>query len=147
MSFDTLCKIIKRPTEKYILQEKITFTEDVEAKIVKDAVGNIITKNAVGNIVERWEDVKILEGVIQHRQDEKISEAGEESEILYTGYFRSLFHLDTNKLANYRVKFIRDYEILYLKIIEYDSNNYLRSNHHHIVLKMKEDKKYKGRQQ
>ena len=73
---------------------------------------------------------------------EKITESGQESTIKYYGYFQSDFSLNTNKLANYRVKYVSKNETLYLKIIEYDANNYLRERQHHIVLVMEEDRKY-----
>ena len=56
-------------------------------------------------------------------------------------------NLETDKLSNYRVKFVRDYETLYWFIKEYDPNNYLFDKQHHITLVMEEDKKYKGRQE
>lgn len=154
MSFERLSrKTIKRPTEKYILQIRVIYEEDEEEKVLKDEVGNIINKDDVGNIKEEWVDIKELSGVIQHRQYEKeknrilsISESGIESTIRYFGYFDPNFDLNTNELDDYRIKFIRNYETLYLKIIEYDPNNYLRGKQHHIVLGMDEDRKYDGRQ-
>ena len=154
MSFQKLSrKIIKRPTEKYILQIRKIYEIDENTSVLKDEIGNIIEKDEIGNIKEEWVDVKELSGVIQHRQYEKeknrvlsISESGIESTIRYFGYFDPNFDLNTNELDDYRIKFIRDYEILYLKIIEYDANNYLRTKQHHIVLGMDEDRKYEGRQ-
>ena len=142
MSFYTLNRILRRPTEKYFLQTKKVFTEEIyPQKILKDEVGNI---------KEEWIDLQELTGVIQHRQREDISNAGQESKTRYgrqgyLGYFNPDFELETDKLANYRVKFVRDYEVLYLRIMEYDPNNYLRDKHHHIVLGLIEDKKYFGR--
>lgn len=153
MSFETLARILHRPNEKYILQYKKQYTEEIyPQKILKDEVGNIITKDEVGNIREEWVNLKELTGVIQHRQREDISEAGQESKTRYgrqgyLGYFVPNFELETDKLANYRVKFVRDYEIIYFRIMEYDPNNYLRHKHHHIVLGLIEDKKYFGRQE
>ena len=75
MSYQTLVRNkLKRHTEQYYLQEKITYQKD-DKEILKDAVGNIIRKDDVGNISETWEDVLELEGVIQHRQDDKITNA------------------------------------------------------------------------
>lgn len=147
MSFDSIMRIIKRPNEKYILEEKIQYKKEPKSQVLKDEVGNIIRKDAVGNISEKWQEVMELEGVIQHRQNEKIDNDGEESELRYYGYFKPKFSLITDKLSNYRVRFIRDYETLYLKILQYDPNNFFRGNQHHIVLVMKEDKKYQGRQE
>ena len=153
MSFQTLSRILKRPNEQYFLQKKIIYQKDIDQDIIRDEVGNIITKDDVGNINETWQDLQELSGVIQHRQYEKqknrvlsITEAGEESTLRYYGYFNPTFELETDALADYRVKFIRPHETLYLKIIEYDPNNYLRGNQHHIVLGMERDRKYEGRQ-
>lgn len=154
MSFKTLSRdILKRHNEEYILQKKVTYVEDISDNKLKDEVGNVIEKDEIGNIKDTWEDLQVLSGVIQHRQYEKqrnrvlsITEAGEESTVRYYGYFDPTFSLKTDALADYRVKFVRDYETLYLKILEYDPNNYLRNDHHHIVLGMERDRKYEGRQ-
>lgn len=145
MSYYTLQRIIKRPSEQYFLQKRITYTK--EHHQLKDEVGNIIRKNEVGNITEEWEDVQELHGVIQHRQDDNTDYQGRESDLTYHGLFTPDFDLETNKLDNYRVKFIRDYETLYLYIKEYDANNYLRGNQNHITLVMDVDRKYFGRQE
>ena len=145
MSYYTLQKILKRPTEKYFLQKRVTYKK--ESKQLKDDVGNIIRKDDVGNITEEWEDVQELHGVIQHRQDDNADVQGRESTLTYHGLFTPDFELETDKLDNYRVKFIRDYETLYLFIKTYDPNNYLRSNQNHITLIMDMDKKYFGRQE
>ena len=147
MSFETLnARVLKRKDQKYYLQKKEEYTEEIQPQqVIKDEVGNIIQKDEVGNIKEQWIDVQELQGVVQHRQTEKITESGQESTIRYYGYFIPDFSLNTNKLANYRVKFVIRNETLYLKIIEYDGNNYLRDKQHHIVLVMEEDRKYYDR--
>lgn len=145
MSYYTLQRILKRPNEKYFLQKKIVYQK--ENKQLKDEVGNIIRKDDVGNLSELWEDVQELHGVIQHRQDDNADYQGHESTLTYHGLFTPDFDLETDKLNNYRVKFVRDYETLYLFIKEYDANNYLRGNQNHITLIMDVDKKYFGRQQ
>lgn len=149
MSFETLyARVLKRNDQKYYLQKKEEYIEEIEPQqVMKDEVGNIIVKDAVGNFKEQWITLQEIEGVVQHRQTETIDEAGEESAVRYYGYFKPTFALETNKLANYRVKFDHKDETLYFKIIEYDPNNYLRDKHHHIVLVMKVDKKYFGRQE
>lgn len=153
MSFETLyTRVLKRNDQKYFLQEKEQYMEEIyPQKVMKDEVGNIIKKDAVGNLKEQWITLQELEGVIQHRQQEDISEAGQESKTRYGrqgyyGYFIANFQLETNKLANYRVKFVRPNETKYFRIMEYDPNNYLREKNHHIVLGLIEDKKYFGRQ-
>lgn len=147
MSFNSIMRIIKRPDEKYFLEEKIQYTKQGKPEVLKDAVGNVVRKDPVGNISETWKTLMELEGVIQHRQKEKIAEQGEESIVKYFGYFKPTFDLNTDKLANYRVRIVRDYETLNLKIIQYDPNNFYRGHRHHIVLVMKEDLKYTGRQE
>ncbi len=131
--------------DKYYLQKKIVYKK--EHKVIKDEVGNVIRKDEVGNITEEWEDVQQLHGTIQHRQDAIVDTQGEESKIRYHGYFTPEFTLVNNELSNYRVKIVRNYETLYLKIIEYDPNNFLLGEQHHITLIMEEDRKYQGRQQ
>lgn len=145
MSYYDLLPFIERPTEKYYLQKLIRYQKHYNQ--IKDEVGNVIRKDEVGNISEQWEDVQELHGVIQHRQDGNVDYQGEESDITYHGIFTPEFQLITDKLSNYRVKFIRDYETLYLKIKEYDPNNYLFDKQHHITLIMEEDKKYQGRKE
>lgn len=151
MSFETLSqRVLKRRNEQYILQEKKIYTEYTEEQVIKDEVGNIIKKDPVGNIKEDWVDLQELQGVIQHRQREDISNAGQESMLRYrqqgyVGYFNPTFDLETDKLANYRIKFIRKYETIYLRIYEYDPNNYLRGIQHHIAVGLIEDKKYLDR--
>ena len=145
VGYEDLMPFLERPTEKYYLQKKISYTP--KHKVLKDEVGNIIRKDDVGNISEEWEDIKELHGVIQHRQDEVVDFQGQESSVTYHGIFLPEFDLETDKLSNYRVKFIRDYETLYLSIKEYDPNNYLFDKQHHITLIMDEDKKYFGRKE
>lgn len=145
MSYYDLLPFLERPTEQYFLQKLIVNKK--ENHQLKDEVGNIIRKDEVGNISEKWEDLQELHGVIQHRQDENIDKQGRESTLTYHGIFTPEFNLETDKLSNYRVKFVRDYETIYLFIKEYDPNNYLFDKQHHITLAMEEDKKYKGRQE
>ena len=145
VGYEDLMPYLERPTEKYYLQKKISYKP--EHKVIKDEIGNIIRKDDVGNISEEWEDVQELHGVIQHRQDENIDYQGRESTLTYHGIFLPEFKLETDNLSNYRVKFVRNYEVLYLFIKEYDPNNYLFDQQHHITLIMDEDKKYFGRQE
>ena len=100
MSFETLyARVLKRNNQKYYLQKKEQYTEEVEPKkVMKDAVGNIIRKDPVGNLKEQWITLQELKGVVQHRQREKISEAGQESKLRYGrqgyyGYFIPDFQL------------------------------------------------------
>ena len=145
VGYEDLMPYLERPTEKYYLQRKIFYQP--EHKVIKDEIGNIIRKDDIGNISEEWEDVQELHGVIQHRQDENIDYQGRESTLTYHGIFLPEFKLETDRLSDYRIKFVRNYEVLYLFIKEYDPNNYLFDKQHHITLIMDEDKKYFGRQE
>lgn len=154
MSFETLySRVLKRNNQKYYLQKKEEYIEEVDPKqVIKDEIGNIIKKDAVGNLKEKWITLQELQGVVQHRQREDITLAGQESMTRYgregyTGYFIANFQLPMDKLVNYRVKFQHNDETVYYRIMEYDPNNYLREKNHHIVLGLIEDKKYFGRQQ
>lgn len=144
MSYYDLLDFIECEDE-YYLQELISYKK--EHNVIKDEIGNVIRKDEVGNIAEEWQDIQQLHGTIQHRQDDDTDVQGQESAITYHGYFTPEFKLQTNQLSKYRVKFVRDYETLYLSIIEYDPNNYLLGEQHHITLVMQEDKKYQGRRQ
>lgn len=143
MDITALNKIIKRPTEKYILQKKVDYILDNTNNILKDEVGNIITKDEVGNIESEWKDLITLEGVIQLKQISNIDNSGEESAIQYVGYFNpKKFNIETDNLSSYRVKIIRDYEIVILKITEFNPNLFLRNDKHHYKMGFVEDKKY-----
>ncbi len=153
MSFQTLMRRLKRPHERYTLQHKKKMNVTSRYEYVKDEVGNVIerkvyeledgsVKDDIGNIPNKWIDLQMLNGVIQHKQDEEIVVAGEQSDIYYSGFFEPTFHIETNTLSDYRIKFERPYETIYLKIIQYDPNNYLRHNQHHIELTLIEDRKY-----
>lgn len=143
MSYYDLLEYIESDDE-YYLQKLTKYTKSHNS--LKDEVGNVIRKDEVGNIAEEWETIQQLHGTIQHRQDDDTDYEGRESDITYHGYFTPEFKLLTNQLSNYRVKLVRDYETLYLSIIEYDPNNYLLGEQHHITLVMQEDRKYQGRQ-
>lgn len=87
-------------------------------------------------------EVQEIHGVIQLFQDEEIDFKGEESNPNYTGYFLPEFIIETNKLADYRIKYIRPYEIQILKISSYNPNRFLRHSRDHIQLQLILEKKY-----
>lgn len=145
MSYYTLQKILKRPTEKYYLQKLTSYKK--EHHQLKDEVGNIIKKDDVGNVQQEWEDIQELHGVIQHKQSTRVETHGEDSKLRYKGIFTPDFDLETNELSNYRIRFERDYETLYLYILKYDANNYVRDKQNHISLTMDTDRKYFGQQE
>ena len=137
MSYYDLLPFLETPDRKYYLQKLTTYKK--EHKVVKDEIGNIIRKDEVGNIAKEWQDIQELHGTIDTQ--------GQESTLTYHGIFTPEFKLETNQLSNYRIKYIRDYEINYLYIKEYDPNNYLFDKQHHITLVLEEDKKYQGQQE
>jgi len=145
MSYYDLLPFLETPDRKYYLQKLITYEK--EHKVIKDEIGNIIRKDEVGNIAKEWQDIQELHGTIQHRQDDKTDTQGKESDVTYHGIFTPEFTLEMNQLANYRIKYVRNYETNYLYIKEYDPNNYLFDKQHHITLILQEDKKYHGEQE
>ena len=127
-----------------VISENAQTRDEVQVQVMVDANPVKKGKDFLENL--KWEDIQELHGVIQHRQDDNADVQGRESTLRYHGIFTPDFDLETDKLSNYRVKFVRPYETLYLFIKEYDANNYLGQNQHHITLVMDADKKYFGRQ-
>ena len=93
---------------------------------------------------EELVEIQEIHGVIQLFQDEEIDFKGEESNPDYTGYFLPEFILETDKLADYRIKYIRPYETQILKISSYNPNRFLRHTRDHIQLRLILEKKYSG---
>lgn len=81
-------------------------------------------------------EIQEIHGVIQRFQDEDIGFKGEESNPNYTGYFLPEFIIDTDKLADYRIKYIRPHETQILKISSYNPNLFLRHTRDHIQLQL-----------
>lgn len=150
MDFTDLHKRISRPNETYTLQKKIEVIpvkNITKTTLKKDAVGNIIRdtsniKDEIGNPKTKWEDVQLLQGVIQQQQDLEINTAGSQSKLQYVGYFVPNFKINTNKFENYRVIVKNDYETLVLRISEFNPNLYYQHNRHHYKIGFIEDKKY-----
>jgi hypothetical protein len=88
-------------------------------------------------------EIQEIHGVIQRFQDEDIGFKGEESNPNYTGYFLPEFIIDTDKLADYRIKYIRPHETQILKISSYNPNLFLRHTRDHIQLQLILEKKYR----
>ena len=89
-------------------------------------------------------EVQEIHGVIQLFQNEEIDFKGEESNLDYTGYFLPEFIIETDKLADYRIKYIRPHETQILKISSYNPNRFLRHTRDHIQLQLILEKKYNG---
>lgn len=128
MSFKTIMRWVNRPDEQMILM-----------KFDKTSV-----QDEFGFAKEELVEIQEIHGVIQLFQDEEIDFKGEESNPDYTGYFLPEFILETDKLADYRIKYIRPYETQILKISSYNPNRFLRHTRDHIQLRLILEKKYSG---
>lgn len=126
MSFKTIMRWVNRPDEQMILM-KFNKTE---------------FQDEFGFAKETLVEIQEIHGVIQLFQNEEIDFKGEESNPNYTGYFLPEFILETNKLADYRIKYIRPHETQILKISSYNPNRFLRHTRDHIQLQLILEKKY-----
>lgn len=126
MTFESILRWTYRPDETVILMKF-------------DKTNN---QDEFGFAKEELVDIQEIHGVIQLFQDEQIDFKGEESNPNYTGYFLPEFILETNKLADYRVKYIRPHETQILKITSYNPNRFLRHTRDHIQLQLILEKKY-----
>lgn len=126
MSFKTIYRLNRRKDEKiYLMGLVLTDYED-----------------ELGFADTKFSELQEIRGIIQEAQDQEIDFKGEESNPHYTGYFLPDFILETDKIANYRVKYERPHETLLLKIQAYDPNLFLRGKRDHIQLEMILEKKY-----
>ena len=126
MSFETIMRWVNRPDEQTILMkfDKTEFQDEF------------------GFAKETLVEVQEIHGVIQLFQNEEIDFKGEESNLDYTGYFLPEFIIETDKLADYRIKYIRPHETQILKISSYNPNRFLRHTRDHIQLQLILEKKY-----
>ena len=126
MSFQTIMRWVNRPDEQMILMkfDKTEFQDEF------------------GFAKETLIEIQEIHGVIQLFQNEEINFKGEEANPDYTGYFLPEFILETNKLADYRIKYIRPHETQILKISSYNPNRFLRHTRDHIQLQLILEKKY-----
>ena len=99
-------------------------------------------KDVFGFGEEKFIPIQNIRGIIQNSQVQQISTKGEESNPHYTGYFCPEFIIDTNEVADYRIKYIRPHETLILKIAEYNPNLFLKGKRDHIQLELILEKKY-----
>lgn len=126
MSFRTIMRWVNRPDEQMILMRFDKTSSQDEFGFAKE------------ELIELQE----IHGVIQLFQNEEIDFKGEESNPDYTGYFLPEFIIETNKLADYRIKYIRPHETQILKISSYNPNRFLRHTRDHIQLQLILEKKY-----
>lgn len=126
MSYKTILRKNFRRDEQYFLMKK-GLSED---------------EDAFGFSNEKFIPVQEIHGVIQRPQEQEIDFKGEESNPSYTGYFLPEFIINTEEVADYRIKYVRPHETLLLKIAEYNPNLFLKGKRDHIQLKMILEKKY-----
>lgn len=103
-----------------------------------------LNQDEFGFAREELIELQEIHGVIQLFQNEEIDFKGEESNPDYTGYFLPEFIIETNKLADYRIKYIRPHETQILKISSYNPNRFLRHTRDHIQLQLILEKKYQS---
>ena len=126
MSFKIIYKKNYRPDESFCLLKK----------------GFSHEENDLGFAKEKYLPVQKIYGIVQKSQVQQIDFKGEESNPAYTGYFLPNFIINTNEVADYRVKYIRPHETLLLKIAEYNPNLFLKGKRDHIQLELILEKKY-----
>ena len=123
MSFKTIYRLNRRKDEKLYLM-------GLKSSNYEDELGFAKTEIA-----------ELIHGVVQRPQGQEIDFKGEESNPHYTGYFLPDFILETDKIADYRIKYVRPHETLLLKIEEYNPNLFLKGKRDHIQLEMILEKK------
>lgn len=128
MSFKTIMRWVNRPDEQIILMK----------------FDKSLNQDEFGFAREELIELQEIHGVIQLFQNEEIDFKGEESNPDYTGYFLPEFIIETNKLADYRIKYIRPHETQILKISSYNPNRFLRHTRDHIQLQLILEKKYQS---
>ena len=126
MSYKTILRKNLRKDEQYFLMKKGLSDHEDEFGFAK----------------EKYLPIQEIYGVIQRPQIQEIDFKGEESNPSYTGYFLPDFIIDTNEVADYRIKYVRPHETLLLKITEYNPNLFLRGKRDHIQLELVLEKKY-----
>lgn len=125
MSFKTIYRLNRRKDEKLYLM-------GLKSSNYEDELG--FAKTEIAELQE-------IHGIVQRPQDQEIDFKGEESNPHYTGYFLPDFILETDKIADYRIKYVRPHETLLLKIEEYNPNLFLKGKRDHIQLEMILEKK------
>ena len=126
MSFKTIYRKNKRKDEElFLLKKELSDKED-----------------SFGFAKDDYSVVQQIEGVVQKAQEQEIDFKGEESNPHYTGYFLPTFIIETSKVADYRIKYVRPHETILLKIEEYNPNLFLKGKRDHIQLEMILEKKF-----
>ena len=126
MSFKTIYRKNKRKDEElFLLKKELSDKED-----------------SFGFAKDDYSVVQQIEGIVQKAQEQEINFKGEESNPHYTGYFLPTFIIETSKVADYRIKYVRPHETILLKIEEYNPNLFLKGKRDHIQLEMILEKKF-----
>lgn len=126
MSFATIYKRTYRPDEKITLMK---FSDSAE-------------EDELGFSKKGYVDIQELQGIIQRPQDIEVLMKGVESNPNYIGYFIPDFILKQNEIDDYRLRYERPFEVMILKIDEYNPNLFLRHDRDHIRLKLILEKKH-----
>ena len=123
--FKNILKRTNRPDEKLFL--------------MKLGLGE---KDELGFAAKKYIPIQELQGIIQEPQLLDIDFSGQESHPSYVAYLMPDFNLEAENLNDYRIKYIRPYETMLLKIVQYDPNLFLRHKRHHIEIHLVLEKKY-----
>lgn len=126
--FKNILRKTNRPDEKLILMKKGTSHE----------------KDTLGFPMEKYIPVQELNGIIQAGQSLDIDFHGQEAQVSYIAYVMPEFDLERENLNDYRIKYIRPYETMLLKIRSYNPNLFLRHKRHHVKLGLILEKKGDG---
>jgi len=119
---------------------KRTYRDDETLTLMK--LGLSEEKDELGFAKEAYIPIQDLHGIIQEPQYLDIDFKGQESNPAYVGYFIPDFDLEAENLNDYRIQYTRPYEIMILKIIQYDPNLFLRHKRHHVEIHLILEKKY-----
>ena len=117
-------------------------TSRADEKIILMQLGHSHEKDELGYPKEDYIPIQELHGIIQAPQDLDIGFEGQEFNPGYIAYLMPEFNIESSKINDYRIKFERPYEIMLLKIIEYNPNLFLRHKRHHVELHLILEKKY-----
>ena len=129
MTFQDIYKHTYRPDEKITLMK---FSDSLE-------------EDELGFSKKDYIDIQEIHGVIQRPQTIEVLMKGVESNPDYVGYFLPEFILKQEEIDDYRIRYERPFEVMILKIDEYNPNLFLRHNRDHIRLKLILEKKNHGR--
>ena len=119
-------------------------TNRADEKLILMKLGLSQDKNELGFPVEKYIPIQELNGIIQSGQSLDIDFHGQEAQVSYVAYLMPEFNLERENLNDYRIKYIRPYETMILKIMSYNPNLFLRHKRHHVKMGLILEKKYGG---